>query len=312
MGVFLRVMSATTALVLGSTATATKPPTEQDILVTGQLPSREAVTKEARQYVKQVSARPVSGQFARWRSPICPKTTGISLANAELVNTTIRQIALDAGARVSRANCKANVTVIFTDNSDRDTAFLLKNKHRVFGKLNRNERELLSQPRLPVRWWYETAIEGSDGHQLTSSPAMFLTAVIEGQGSDVSASAGMVSNGDTVGVDGYSSSLVGTRIRAKIARATLIVDVNAAAGAKLKSVAAYAAMVTLARIRMGGGFETTDSILGQFGEGDLRRDDLSKRDKAFLSALYSVPPNRDARQQENQIAIAMSRILASE
>lgn len=274
-----------------------------EIVVTGQKLSRDEIREQVKSFVRGVSATPVSGQFARWREPVCAKTIGISRENAAIVTGKIRSVAHEANVRVAKAKCVTNLLIVFTDNADRDIADLKKHGGRVFGKPDPVQRRLLSESRRPVRWWYATAIEGIDGHQPTGTPSALQGALIGGD---------LPSNGEMQGIDGYNSSLVGSRVRVKIEQAVVIVDANAADGRTLNSVAAYAALVTLARIRMDSADASEGSILELFTGNGARPDDLTPRDKAFLAALYGVPPNRDARQQERQIAVAMSKILAPE
>lgn len=292
--------------VLGTPALAQSA---SDIVVTGQRLSKEEVREQARSFVRGVSATPVSGQFARWREPICAKTIGLAPDNAALVTEKIREIARAANMRLAKPKCVTNLLIVFTDNADRDVAALRKQGGgRVFGKYDPVETRLLAEGGRPVRWWYKTAIEGRYGHQPSGTPGALLGAQIEGAGGGQ----GINSNGEAAAVDGYSSSLVGTHIRAKIEQATFIVDANAASGRTLKSVAAYAALVTLARIRMDGAIAAEDSILRLFSLDEPKPTDLTARDRVFLAALYQVPANRDARQQERQIAVVMSKLLTGE
>lgn len=272
--------------------------------------SQEELREQAREFVRGISATPVSGQFARWREPICAKTIGLAPEHTALVTEKVRSTARGADIRVAKGKCTTNVLIVFTDNADRDIAILRKKSGRALGNFDPVERRLLTEAQRPARWWYVTGIEGIDGHKPTGSPSGLLNAKIEGNAGSASLSGGMMSNGDTSGIDGYNSSLVGSRIRARIDQAVLIVDANVAQGRTLNSIAAYAALVTLARIRMNSAKAADDSILGLFTGVDPRPDDLTRRDKAFLAALYRVPPNREARQQERQIAVVMSKLLS--
>ncbi len=301
----MRVFLALAALALGSAAHA--QPVDDEIIVTAQ--KQEEVREQARKFVRGVSATPVSGQFARWREAICVKVVGLSAEHAAIVSDKIRGIAGGAGVRVAKPSCKTNLLIVFTDSADRDIAMLKKTGGgRVFGKYDPIETRLLADSQRPARWWYSTQIEGRHGHQSGGTPGALLGAQIEGAAGGL----GINSNGESVGVDGYSSSLVGTHIRAKIEQATFIVDANVARGRTLNSVAAYAALVTLARIKMESAEVAEDSILRLFAAPEPYPGDLTPRDKAFLTALYSVPANREAKQQERQIAVLMSKILQPE
>lgn len=301
------ILAALCAVAANATVPAVAQTVGNEIVVTGK--SEDEVREQSRAFVRTVSATPVSGQFARWKQPICPKTIGLKPENADVVTDKIRKVALDAGAKVDDAECVTNLLVVFTADADRDIGILRKKGSRVLGRVEPREASMLAESGRPVRWWYNTSIEGADGSQMNGMSAGMLTAKIEGNAGDAALSGGMTSNGETQALDGYSSSNIGSRIRAKIDRATFIIDANAAKGRTLKSFAAYAALVTLARIRMDSAVDAEDSILGLFAQPEAGADDLTRRDKAFLAALYSAPANRDAKVQERAIANAMAKAL---
>ena len=279
----------------------------ETIVVTGKAVSRDEAREASKQFVRGVSAIPVAGQFARWRDAICPKTIGLSAANAAIVTDKIRKIARDADVRVGKAKCKTNLLVIFTADGDRDIADIKKRRLRQFAKLDPVERRLLNETDRPARWWYATGFEGADGHA-PGVPTALLTAQVEVPGG-VALSGGISGSEDQQDISSYNSSLIGSRIRAKIEQAVIIIDANAASGRTLKSVAAYAAFVTLARIRMDGAALADASILRLFSGDAAPPDDLTARDAAFLSALYRAPANREARYQSGAIATIMARLL---
>ena len=293
------------AVVCGVSAPAAAQ--SETIVVTGKAMSRDEAREASKLFVRGVAASPVSGQFARWRDAVCPRAMGLSADNAAIVTDKIRRIARDADVRVGRAKCQTNLLVIFTADGDRDIAEIKKRRQRQFVKLDPVERRLLNETGRPARCWYATGFEGADGHA-PGVPTALLTAQVEVPGG-VALSGGISGSEDQQDISSYNSSLIGSRIRAKIEQAVIIIDANVASGRTLKSVAAYAAFVTLARIRMDGAALADASILRLFSGDAAPPDDLTARDAAFLSALYRAPANREARYQSGEIATIMARLL---
>lgn len=277
------------------------------IVVTGRAPG-ESAQDAARAFVREVSAAPVSGQFARWKAPVCVKVIGLSDEHNAQVAARIVAVAKEAKVRLGKPGCKTNLLIAFTPDANGLTSEMADRDGRRFSQLTAGERRLLTTSPLPVRWWYDTRIEGVDGHKLGGESAMLLNAQIEGSpsGPGINARDGQVS------VDGYNTSLVGTRVRALVDQATVVIDVNLATGRTLDAVAAYAAMVTLARVKLGTQVAGSGSILSLFTPGASPPDDLSPTDRAYLAALYRIPANREARQQERAIAAQMVKLLAED
>jgi hypothetical protein len=285
----------------------TSTPAPDPIVVTGRAPG-ESAQDAARGFVRNISAAPVSGQFARWKAPVCVKVIGLSEEDGAAVATRIIAIAKEARVRLGRPGCKTNLLVAFTDDANAMVDEMARLKPRRFFELTPDERRLLMPSDLPVRWLYDTRTEGVDGHRPSGESAALMGANVEGSpgGSGINSREGGGS------VDGYNTSLVGTRIRVLVEGAVVIVDANLAAGRSLDAVAAYTAMVTLARIKLASRMAGNDSILALFTPGASPPDDLSPSDRAYLAALYRVPANREARSQERAIAAQMVKCAQAE
>lgn len=277
---------------------------DDTIVVTGKIITRGEARREARTFIRDVSAFQISGQFARWKVPVCPKATGLSAENARLVVDKIRSVATEAKIKLAKEGCKANFLAVFTDNAPAQVQAIVTKRTRILSKMPADQRDLITQGEMPVRWWYLTETESADGHQFGSQSAALLSAQIEG------GSFGINANDGAQYADGYDSSLIGTRLRVKVEGATVIVDLNASSGKTLSAVASYVALVGLARIKLEPSNAVKDSILGLFELNALDLLELTARDRAFLAALYRVPPNRDKREQEVQIANEMIKELA--
>jgi hypothetical protein len=138
----------------------------------------------------------------------------------------------------------------------------------------------LMQSKKPVRWWYTTKIEGSNGEP-----------VIDGR------------------VYRYTSSLISSSIEIDLTSTVIIVDINQSNGYPLESVASYISMIAFAQIN-GATQEASSnsSILGMFNNDKPRIEalrNLTIWDRAYLYALYKVAPDRPIWQQQKRLRGAM-------
>jgi hypothetical protein len=282
------------------------PDAANTIVVTGKRLTDDEARQASDAFIRSASSQPVSGQLARWNDPVCPKTVGLSDRDGDSVNQKIRQVARLSGIRVAAAKCKANLIVAFTDDGKAVVRTMVKRNNRIMSSTPLADRRTLLEGDMPLRWWYGTKIEGADGHQLTSSSAMLTTSVIEGANVP-----GFVSDGNTQFIDSYGSTMIGTKVRADLKSVIVVVDVNKATGYRLRTIAAYVAMVSLARIKFGAAIEDQDSILALFAAppGQAEADDLTVRDYAYLAALYKVPVDRNASVQRASIRAEMIKRL---
>lgn len=289
-----------------ASATAAVAAPDDTITVTGKRLTRDEVRAVARSYVRGVLALPSSGQYARWKDPICPHVIGLYDAHAALVTNRIREIAREAGARVAGPRCEVNLDVVFTTDGVSQMQTIARRSSRMMKDMPAPEREALLHGAQPVRWWYVTRVEGMNGHQVNGESAMLLTAQIEGGGP------GFIQNGNGQYLDSYSSTIVGTGARAHFYSAVVLVDANRAKGRTLDAVADYVAMVSLAQLRMDGMTPGEDSVLNLFADGEPAAAGLTRSDAAFLKALYTVPPDRERQQQASAIMTVMARLLAQD
>ncbi len=290
--------------IAASAAPATLPTPQDSIVVTGNRASPAETRAAAQRYVRGVIGTPVMGQYARWKKPVCPNVIGLAPENAAIVDAKIRAVAVDAGVRVAKAGCDPNLDIVFTDDSEGQMRAILHRSKRMMKKMSAADSEALARGTQPVRWWYDTRIEAMDGHQAGGEPAALLNAQIEGGGP------GFVSSGgDTQYLDGYSSSLIGTRMRVNVESAAIIVDTNRASGRTLSAVSAYVALIALAQIRMGVDAGDGDTLLRLFDKDAPAFSDLTSWDRAFLKAVYRTPPDRERRDQTFAIAGAMAKSL---
>lgn len=261
-----------------------------DIVVVGTLADEESVRRDVRLFARKVEALPVDGQIARWNDPVCLRVSGLEPQLQKIVASKINAIAREVGAPVGTAGCRPNMIVMFTADTEGVMAAIERRDARALSSATAQERTILRAAPLPVRWWYTTLTEGSDGSALSSESAALLS-----QREIVPTS------GNERYLSSYRPSLIDSKFRASIVGTAILVDANRAAGVTLDAVASYVAFVALARIRVTANFNGAPSILALFGKEGAAADRLTEWDKAYLTALYSAPVNRTARTQRSKI-----------
>lgn len=136
----------------------------------------------------------------------------------------------------------------------------------------------------PIRWWHATEMRTKNGLGTTGNEAP-PSARLDGPG-------GVPMAGEVFFQ--YSSSIAGTQMVRVLKAATVVIDVNRATGMPLDSVAAYAALVSLAEVQPDGQVPA-NSILSLFRPDGPR--ELTPLDTDFLRALYKIPLDRTALAQ---------------
>lgn len=268
------------------------------ITVTGKQFQREEAKAISRAFVRKLSAVPASNQYARWKAPVCPKTIGIAAAADTVIVAKIRAVAEQVGAPLAKPGCRANLVVTFTDNAPALMRVLEKKHPKELGPLDAAEKEALLGDAMPVRWVYATRVEAADGHQMNAlSPA--INNVVD-----------IPQSGDGGYLGTYYSSLISSKLRVNLTSVGVVVDTRLAEGRKLDAVAAYIAMVGLARIKAAETQTGLPTILQLFSGAADAPQDLTPWDLAYLTALYKVPVDRPAATQQAMIIGEMTKTLA--
>ena len=291
------------ALALLATSPAAQTEAEAQnpdmIVVTGEALTPREVRERALEYVRRTGVAELK-PVARWIAPICPRVMEVDENVATIVESRIRQVAATAGAPVAPSGCAANVVVVFTsDGGGFARAMLRKSPQRLAG-LSTAARERAVKGDDAIRWWYETRLQSRDA--VSATTGQVVSANRNKNGSPVIPEIQTLAH--------YGSSLVGTQAVRALHSATIVVDVERADGYSLDAVASFAAMVAMAEMDSDPP-APDDSILGLF-DGEPGRRELSDQDSALLTAIYDVPPDREAYQHRRQLVTAMSKAAEAE
>lgn len=256
---------------------------DETIVVTGEL--EKQARQKAQSYVRELKVASGEQPTARWFDLICPRTIGLSKEHASIVEKQVRQVIREIGAPLAEQGCKANFAIVFTDGPERVVQRIAGSR----GGLPLADARELREGTAPVRWWYNTELRSKDG--MTASDASVPWAAVG------SPSYQPLPTGSSGSLPQYNSSIVSTQSVRAIHSATVIIDVNRADGASLKSVVDYAALVGLSEIALGA--SPQGSILSLFqADGDR---ELTARDRAFLKGLYQIAMDRSSDRQRRSI-----------
>jgi hypothetical protein len=155
---FVRTAAIALALVAAPVAA------ENDIVVRGQVLSKEEAAAQAKAFVQAVGIVSTVKPAARWIDHVCPKVSGIAdpKVSARVV-ARIRRIATEAGAKIGKPGCRGNLMVAFTDDGGDLARRIGAANPRLMGQVPTNWRGQLVSGAEPVRWWYSFSIRGADG-----------------------------------------------------------------------------------------------------------------------------------------------------
>lgn len=285
---------------------------ESDIVVRGQVLSKEEAAAQAKAYVQSIGIVTTVKPAARWLDRICPKVVGLNEpAVTARVEARLRATASRVGARLANPGCETNLLVAFTADADDMARRINANDPRQMAELGGAWRGRLINGRTPVRWWYSSEVRSADGTPPINAPMPWLSISSEG---GAEGGGGSTTNTDVAGdsgggyTDARRSSLVSTNAKRAIRTATVLVDITLAQGKELDGVTNYAALVGLAEIRFAGD-PPPNSILSLFADKDqIYR--LTSRDEALLKSLYRLPLDRQGRYHRGWLVNGVAKVLA--
>ena len=259
------------------------------------------IAEQAGAYVRGVLPTPQYGQYARWAVPICIKVAGVEDAIAARVARRIEAAATEAKAQVAKPGCKTNLQIAFTPDAATTVKTIVRRQPKQIARLNGTERATLLDTPLPVRWWHGLELRDRDGSRAApNASAALMSAGVAG---------GLPIGPETVETDSRTSSLIKSSVAVWVTSAVVVIDVTLATGKPLDAVADYVALAALAPMKLPPPVPGVPSILALFGTPDSPVDRLSRWDKAWLAALYSIPMARSGQRQRGDITARMTAAM---
>lgn len=285
------------ALLASPVAAQTRASEDETIVVTGTRMTRGEAFEMARRYTRAVLAIPQADQNARWADPLCIGAIGLRPEVATPSIDRIEATARNVGARVARGECAPNVLLLFVLDSDSVYAEVELKRSDLLQTSTKEQRRTLSQPGLPVRWFYGQVIEGLGGRGLTqNAPAL-------GQNPAALLDLPVINEG--------ALSRLNSPAQLSIKGVTVLVDVPRVSNVSFDALSDYLAFGILSRTRLDASPDAS-SIVSLFqADPQDRPSGMSDLDRAMLKALYKIPVNRSAAVHRNQMASEMVKEIAA-
>jgi hypothetical protein len=245
------------------------------------------------------AANPELDQIARWRDPVCVQVVGLADGQAAQVKARIEAVAKEVGLPAARADCRANVEIVFTPEPQRLMDAVARRREELLGYYHRHDGARLKTVTRPIQAWYVTATLGSSAHP-TNFPW----------------SLEIVDDPENGAPTGCGDAHVFTACLQSLLKNVLVVaDAKALAGKDGGLVADYLAMLTLAQPKSLDGCGALPSVIDALARsscaGREAPDGLTPSDAAYLTALYQADPEARKWVQQGDIAGRMAKILAS-
>jgi len=268
-------------LPLALQAAATPPASDQaqsEIVVQGTRVGKDQI----RDFVNSVTKVPFDGQLARFHSPACPSSIGLTPVQNAAVAERMRQVATAAGIRVAAAPCTPNVFVVVTRDKKAAIDAIARQFPSYFTDMSSKEiGDLASSPEPAVAWQVRSLLS-ADGDRL-EKPAGSSTYRVQGT---------------------FNPSRIKSATKPTFDASLVVVDVNAAAGLTTTELADYAVMRTFAATSPDRVVKTgVPTILGVLGQPDdkMLPVTLTYWDLGLLKALYSTDNSYYARYQRGEM-----------
>lgn len=245
----------------------------------------------------------VIGKLARWQTGICPVAVGLRPTAIQFLLQRLRDNAARAGAPIdARANCAANIEIVFTTTPQGLLNNVRKKNPGYLGYSRRSaEADRLAIVTHPIQAWYTTARKDILGRMSLDS-AMTVAAEDEG---DLAISFAMGSSYGFRVRDGRSSELY---------HVIIVIDPNKVLDREMGGVADYISMLALSQIAsLDHCQQQLPSIINMMIRGCAApATELTPSDTAFLQGLYKMPRDYALSMQKAGIGNEMRRVFQAQ
>ncbi len=274
----------------------------QSVTVTGEREASEAERRrEASRFFESHAVRTRIGQLARWHRPICVRTGGLPPALGARIATRIMDIADGLGIPTNRAElCAPNVRIGFTSDPEGMMTRAVRRNPQVIGFHYAARREETMRVRQPVQAWYVTS---------TLAPLGSGRMDPEGYRPEVVDQAGVRTPG------GAAGSRLGNGIASGLTHVLIFADTRIVAGQEADAIAELLAYLAFAQTPVADGCDAIDTILNLMNPAcppERRPTALTRQDRAYLRALYSVDPTWGPNQQRGTVVLNMADRLGDD
>lgn len=261
---------------------------DDDIVVTGERPSRGEVSRQARD-VTDIGSDIRDRPLARIEDRLCPGVIGLKRYAAELMIDRIRW----NGERLDMwmadgTGCAANLIIAFVDDGQATIAELVDNQPWLFETLARHERVALLAERGPVRVWTTAQTRTRDGMPIARRENLTHPPVVQ---------------------MAMAHSKLYLTIREDITQVVVLFDREGVRGKSIIQLADYATMRGFARTRPAAGDASLDTILALFDPAHEPPPGLTDFDQAYLRSVYNEIANLPAAMKLLDVSDELDRVM---
>ncbi|MBX7200190.1 MAG: hypothetical protein K1X51_12550 [Rhodospirillaceae bacterium] len=262
------------------------PPVIEEITVTGS-----RLGRVVRDFIEMATMPSPIGQVSRWKTPICPRTTGMRPAFTDFVSKRLREIAHGIGAPVNdNESCSPNLQVIFTEHPQAMLDTIRTKLPELLGYHYAPQTKELATVVNPIQGWYATGSRDRNNQLMYDDPYAVNTATVEG-------------------------SRIRTGLRSEFVAVTVVVDLAAAENQEIGAITDHVAMLAFSQAKAFERCREVPSITNMLLDcaPDLKAVALTSYDRAYLKALYAINDRDTPRHLLNgDIAFMMRKLLAAE
>jgi hypothetical protein len=272
----------------------------------------EAQQPDASGFVHEIAlAASDEDPLARWDEGVCVGAVGLDPSQLQQLVDRVSLRARAVGLRPGRAGCRANVMVVFSNDSDAITRQIVDQRRDMLGFYSGDNRitagrdameEFANTPR-PIRWWHvsSTGVGSMNPNAARTRQASGRTAaqVAGSQGGGSVSGADLGSAQDLQGADGVRSNGSRTRVSEsanELSYALIVVDARRVANTPASAWMDYVAFNALAQVNPEARTSNYSTILNLFTQSSSPPTGLTAWDLAYLDALYRVRSEDSDRQ----------------
>jgi len=244
---------------------------------------------------------------------LCVGATGLSATDAQVLVDRISARAQAVGLRAGSPGCRANVMVIYSQDSDAVTRQIVDQRRDLLGFYSEDGRitagreameEFANVPR-PVRWWHISttgvgSLRPDAARTRQSSGRVAAQAASTTGGANVTAadtgSAQDLQGADAVRTNGSRTRPSSTTARNELSYVLIVVDARRVANVPASAWMDYVAFNALAQIDPTARTGNFPTILNLFSQTESAPTQLTAWDIAYLEGLYRARGETSNRQ----------------
>ena len=288
----------------------------ESVTVTATKPSSAAIESFI---FSHATATRMTGKLARWKTGICPLTTGLGPKFATYMSQRIRDVAASVGAPVDKdPACKTNIRIIFTTTPQALLDTIRKNSPSYLGYAdNRQQYDRLATVTHAIQSWYVTATGDVGGHPEVDNPRPAGVSLDmpsmpgTGPGGIDSLPQGAVTmNMPGASIKQVTGNRLGDGLSSEFYMVTIVAEPAKLADFEMGTLADYIAMLALSQPGSLDGCEALPSITYLLSPGcNTIARSITDGDLAYLRGLYKMSPAGSLQVQRAEVRYQMEQTL---